>query len=102
MMDYSYSRLIIAAIVGCAVLILAGVMQVRKKKPKHDILVLLRILALGIGIVGGLFTGTLISHGLDVPWYIFGAVIAIGGYVLSAIMVLVWPSQSGRAELPEQ
>lgn len=97
-MPFSYSRLIIGLVVGCAVLVFVGIAQMLQKKPKNDALVLMLKLAGGIGIAGGLFTGTLISHGVDVPWYLFGAVIALCAYVSSAILVLVWRRPSNPVE----
>ena len=39
---------------------------------------------------------TLVSHGVDVPWYVFGTAIALADFMLSAIVALAWSTLTRR------
>ncbi|MDN2700722.1 MULTISPECIES: hypothetical protein [unclassified Janthinobacterium] len=89
-MEYSFSRLIIAAGLACLAMGMAAIQQMRLGRPLRKVKNFLLKLAVLIWLVSGLFVGTFYSHGFDVAWYIFGAAVSLAGCVVAGIVVLAW------------
>ncbi|WP_156894788.1 hypothetical protein [Janthinobacterium sp. 1_2014MBL_MicDiv] len=89
-MEYSFSRLIIAASLACLVMGAAAIHQMRLSRSIGKVKYFLLKLALLVWLVSGLFVGTLYSHGIDVAWYIFGVAVSLAGCVVAGIVVLAW------------
>ncbi|MDO8039488.1 hypothetical protein [Janthinobacterium sp. SUN137] len=87
-MEYSFSRLIIAAGLACLVMGMAAIQQMRLGRPIRKVKYFLLKLAMLIWLVSGLFIGTFYSHGFDVAWYIFGAAVSVAGCIVAGIVVL--------------
>ena len=97
-MEYSFSRLIIAASLACLVMGTAAIQQMRLSRPIGKVKYFLLKLAVLVWLVSGLFIGTLYSHGVDVAWYIFGVVVSLAGCVVAGIVVFVWPVFTRRKQ----
>lgn len=89
-MEYTFSRLIIAASLACLVMGTAAIQQMRLRRPIAKVSYFLLKLAVLVWLVSGLFVGTLYSHGVDVAWYIFGVAISLAGCVVAGIVVFAW------------
>jgi hypothetical protein len=89
-MEYSFSRLIIAASLACLVMGMAAIQQMRLGRPIRKVKNFLLKLAVLVWLVSGLFVGTFYSHGFDVAWYIFGAAVSLAGCIVAGIAVLAW------------
>lgn len=89
-MDYSFARLIVAALLACLVMGAAAAQQMRLRRPIDEAKYFLLKLAVVVWPVSGLFVGTLVSHGVDVPWYLFGLAVTLAGCVVATIIVITW------------
>ncbi|WFR77145.1 hypothetical protein P9875_15590 [Janthinobacterium rivuli] len=89
-MEYSFSRLIIAASLACLIMGAAALQQMRLGRPIAKVKYFLLKLAVLVWLVSGRFVGTFYSHGFDVAWYIFGAAVSLAGCIVAGIAVLAW------------
>ena len=97
-MEFSLSRLIIAAVLACLVMGGAAAQQMRRGRPVDEAKYFLLKLAAVVWPVSGLFVGTFISHGVDVAWYFFGLAVTMVSCIVASLIVFAWTVFSGNKQ----
>jgi len=86
-MSFSLPLYLAASLVSFIVLLIICVGRIRRGAAKGQIFATLPLLALAGGLASGITGGEIRSHGVDIPWYVFGFVSGVLQYVALATVV---------------